>query len=284
MLRRLSAEGLLAACRERGLGYRRGTTWYYPVRALGQLEAVAGARPHRISPGLLRHRVWWRPGAQLEDWPRWQRDRVDDLRPSAPAFDLEPAFGDLPDDRERAITELAASWGGRHPPLPGGVKTLRDPSNRETLARLFFSLVLKDDLVADLAGTADAVAARAALQAMLREPVDGEPGEEQGPTLGELLERGFGKPPTRTLPGVPGEFFAAMLAFFPDPQAAAAEMAALSEDRAATVRDGLIAWAVRAGNDFATQLAADPQLAGLITLSWDRLSTWVPAVVLGPDA
>ncbi len=283
MLRRLRSEGLLAACRQRGLGYRRGSTWYYPQRSLAQLEAVASARSHRISPGLLRHRVWWRPGGLLEDWLRWHDDRVDDLGPSAPAWDLEPAFGDLPDDRERAMTELAAWWGARHPPLPGGVKTVRDPENRETLARIFVSLVLKDDLVAGLAGAQNAQEARTALQAMLRQQVDGEPDEERGLTFGELLERGFGKPATRILPGVPGELFAAMFAYLPNPQTAAAEMAALSEARAATLRDGLIAWAVRAGKDFAAQLEASPPLAGLMTLWWDRLNTLVPAVVLGSD-
>lgn len=283
MLRRLCAEGLLAACRQRGLGYRRGSLWYYPQRSLAQLEAVARARPHRISPGLLRHRVWWRPGGQLEDWLRWRDDRVDDLRPSAPAWSLEPAFGDFPDDRERAMVELAAWWGGRHPPLPGGAKTIRDPEERETLARLFFSLVLKDDLLTVLAGAQDEQESRARLQAKLGERVDGEHDEEGGLTFGELLERGFGKPATRILPGVRGELFAAMFAYLPDPHMAAAEMAALSEGRAAMVRDGLIAWAVRAGKDFAAHLEASPDLAGLMTLWWDRLSTLVPAVVLGPD-
>ena len=284
MLRRLSSAGLLATCRERGLGYGRGSRWYYPERSLAELEAVASARVHRISSGLLRHRVWWRPGGQLENWLRWRDDRVGDLRPSAPAWDLEPALGDdLPDDRDAAIVELAASMGGRHPPLPGGVKTLRDQNDREALARIYISLVLKDDLLADLADTEDAAAARAALQAMLGQPVDGEPGDERGPTLGELLERGFGKPVTRTLPGVPGELFAAMFAYLPDPQSAAAEMAALSEERAATLRDGLIAWAERAGKDYAAQLEASPPLAGLMSLWWDRLSTLVPAVLLGSD-
>ena len=226
--------------------------------------------------------MWWRPGGELENWLRWRNDRVEDLRPSAPAFDLEPAIGNLPDDRERAIAALAASLGGRHPHLPGGVKTLGDPDNRETLARIFFSLVLKDDLLSDLADARDAVEARTALQAMLGQQVDSEPGEVFGPTLGELLVRGFGKPADRTLPSVPGELFAAMFAYLPDPQVAAAEMAALSEARAATLRDGLIAWAMRDRKDLGAQLEASPPLAGLMTLWWDRLSTLVPAVLLGP--
>lgn len=284
MLRRLSAEGLLASCRQRGLGYGRGSVWYYPPRSLAQLEAVANARPHRISPSLLRHRVWWRPGGQLETWPRWRSDRVTDLAASAPTWDLEPAWnGELPDDREHAIRELAALWGGRHDPLPGGVRTIRARSDRETLARLFYSLVLKDDLMTDLAGAQDAQDARTRLQAMLGQRVDGEPGEERGLTFGELLERGHAKPGSRSSPGVPGELGVAMFAFLPDPQTAAAEMMALTEERSTVVRDGLIAWAVGVGRDLSVQLAASPPLAGLMTLWWDRLTTFVPAVVEAPN-
>jgi hypothetical protein len=284
MLRRLSGEGLLAVPRQRGLGYRRGTVWSYPRRSLPQLEAVAANRAHRISPPLLRHRVWWRPGGQLEDWLRWQQDRVEDLTPSDHAWDLTPAFGDFPEDREAAMTDLAASWGDRHPPLPGGARTVRGNGDRETLARLFFSLVLKDDLMTALVGAEDPADARARLQAVLGEQVDGEVGEDRGISLGELLERGFGKPAEQTLPGVPGELFVAMFAYFPDPHTAAAEIAALSEERAATARDGLIAWATRAQRGLAAQLSASPPLAGLMTLWWDRLSAFVPSVANGPDA
>ena len=280
MLRRLSAEGLLAPSRQHGLGYGRGSAEFYPSRALGQLQTVAHARPHRINPSLLRHRVWWRLGGQLEEWLFWRRDRVADLLPSGPAWALAPALhGEFPDDREDAITALAAWWSGRHGPLPGGVRTLHDQGDRETLARLFHSLVLKDDLLAGLVGAEDERDARARLQAMLGERVDGEPGDEGGLTLGELLDRGFGKPAGRTLPGVPGELMAALFAFAPDPQTAATEIGALGEEHAGALRDGLITWAVRAGQDFAAQLDASPELAALMLLWWDRLRTWVPAVV-----
>ncbi len=56
-LRRYSAQGLLAQCRQRGLGHGHGTASYYPRRALDQVEAIAAARPHRISPMRLRHLV-----------------------------------------------------------------------------------------------------------------------------------------------------------------------------------------------------------------------------------
>jgi len=284
MLRRLSAESLLAAPRQRGLGYGRGSAWSYPIRSLAQLEAVAAARPHRITPRLLRHRVWWHPGGQLENWLPWQADRVADLTPSEHAWDLAPALGDFPQDREAAMTDLAALWGGRHAPLPGGARTVRGEGNRETLARLFFSLVLKDDLLAVLAAAKDPQEARALLREMLGEQVDSEDGQEGGLTLGELLERGFGKPADRTLPGVPGELVVAMFAYLPDPKSAAAEMAALSEERAVIVRDGLIAWATRAQRGLAAALYESPFLAGVMTLLWDRLSTLVPAVVDGTDA
>lgn len=283
MLRRLSAHGLLAVPRQRGLGYRRGTAWSYPRRALAQLEAVAAARPHRTTPSLLRHRVWWQPEGRLEDWRRWRDDRVQDLLPSAKAWDLTPALGDFPSDREAAMTDLAAWWGGRHSPLPGGARTVGGAGNRETLARLFFSLVLKDDLLTVLASAQDAQEARALLKEMLGKQVDGEVGDESGLTFGELLERGFGKPADRTVPGVPGELMVALFAYLPEPQRAAAEMAALSEERAPIVRDGLIAWATRAQRGLAAQLDGSPFLAGLMTLWWDRLSALVPVVVDGPD-
>jgi hypothetical protein len=182
------------------------------------------------------------------------------------------------------MIELAAWWGGRHPPLPGGARTVRGEDNRETLARLFFSLTLKDDLMTALGGAEDPQDARVRLRRMLGEQVDGEVGGEGDLSLGELLDSGFGKPADRTLPGVPGELFVAMFAYLPDPQTAAPEMAALSEERAAIVRDGLIAWATRAQRGLAAGLYESSFLAGLMTLWWDRLSTLVPAVLDGPDA
>lgn len=284
MLRRLSSAGVLAACRQRGQGYGRGRAGYYPRRALAQLEAVANARPHRVSPTMLRHLVWWQPGGRLEHWDRWRADRVTDLLPSVPAWDLEPAWnGALPDDREAAMVELASWLGARHEPLPGGARRLHDEGDRQALVRLVYSLVLKDDLLTDLAGATDEIEARARLQAILGQAVDGEPGEPAGRSFGELLERGLGKPAARTRPGVPGELAVAMFAFMPAPAHAAAQMTALSEPRARAARDALIAWSAQAGSDYGAQLRALPELAGLMTLTWDTMGSHIPAVLEIPS-
>jgi hypothetical protein len=279
MLRRLSAEGLMAQPRQRGLGYGRGTVVEYPDRAFTQLEAVAGARPHRISPILLRHRVWWRSGGSLEEWPRWRDDRVRDLRNSAPAWDLAPAIDDVPEEREQAVIELVDSWEQGRGPLPGGIGTLRSRADRETAVSLFYSVVLRDGLLVDLAGAHDPEEARARLRAILAQPVDGEPGEPGGQTLGELFERALGKPKARKLPGAPGEMAVGLFGFMPDPQDVPARIATLDEPRARELRDGLLAWSTRSQGTYAAQLYTDPALAGLMLLWWETTTASVPAVL-----
>ncbi len=279
MLRRLSGEGLLARPRQRGLGYGRGTLVEYPDRVFTQLEAVAAARPHRTSPSRLRHRVWWRPRGSLEEWPRWRDDRVRDLGNAAPAWDLKPAIDDVPEEREQAVIDLVDSWEHSRGPLPAGIGTLRNRADRESAVSLFYSLVLKDGLLLDLAGAHDPEEARARLRAILAQPVDGEPGEPGGRTLGELFARAMGQPKVRKSAGAPGEMAAAFFGFMPNPQDVAARVAALDEARAGELRDGLLAWVMRSEGPYAAQLYADPALAGLMLLCWETMTASVPAVL-----
>jgi hypothetical protein len=269
-LRRYSAAGLLAACRQPGLGYARGRIGWYPVRALAQVEAIARVRPHRVSAARLRQLVWFQAGGALEAWELWRDDGITELCPSSLAFALPALHDDDFPERDHAIVELAAFWGSRpgHQLSPLLPKHLND---RETLAEMFLSLAKVDDLLMPLAEAGDAADARLRLRAILSTPVDAE----RGQTLGELIDRSVGGTSVRPFPGMPGEVVVALYGFAPRPATAAIEFAVLSETEAVRARDLLLVIEAR-GAQRGARLRDLPVVAALLTLWMHRLITLYP--------
>jgi hypothetical protein len=110
-------------------------------RRRGSRGRASGARRCSGPPGhpravFLRHWIWWTPDGRRENWEPWRCDRVEELRTSAIGWALPPAVdGDLPEERERHMVEVATSLGKSR--VRGTPRSkLRGQSDRETSVRL----------------------------------------------------------------------------------------------------------------------------------------------------
>lgn len=271
MLRRLVALGLLASPEGRGRGRGRGRAFFYPPRVLDQIAVVADARRHGRRTAFLRHWIWWTPGGRLEDWELWRRDRIEELRANAVEWDMPAAVdGDLPEERERHIVDVATALGrSRTRGVPRS--KLRGQSDRETYVRLVTSAILADDMLDPLAEAANPEALLRQLGQLLAEGVDDESGETGGESFGQLLERGASwlRP---AAPGeVPGVTVAVFAQFLPRPREAAARLVTMSEQRAVDLRIAVIGWASRSGHYELSR--REPLIAVQWLLTWDTLAS-----------
>lgn len=233
MLARLGREGLIARPRPRGQGRGCGAVQVYPPRVVDQLAAVALARRYWRSVVPLRHHVWW-TGGPLEDWPRWRRDRVRDLRRMSAAF----AWYEAQDEaaRDAAIIDFARHLvSGRRRWTP---RTLRGAADRQSALTWVMEIATSGDVPLNL-----------------DYPID----DDGDLTAAELLERAFGLDRQRgEVPGPAGRLVQAALGLLPDPREAPWRMAQLTEEEAVLLRDGLRAWEA---------LGLMPALAGRLDLA-----------------
>jgi hypothetical protein len=269
MLRRLVTSGLLAAPEGRGRGRGRGHEFFYPPRVLDQLAVIADGRRHGRRTVFLRHWIWWVPGGELEDWEPWRRDRVAELRADAVGWDLPPAVGgELPNERERHIVEVATSLGkSRTRGLPRS--KLRGQSEREAYVRLFTSAILVDDVLDPLAEAPNVEALMGQLGHLLSEGVDDEPGDSVGESLGRLFERGLGRRAPSVAGEAPGVKAMMFAQYLPRPREAAATLAAMSEQRVVDLRAAVIGWTSPRGQYELSR--REPRIAAQWLLMWETL-------------
>lgn len=264
-LRRLTAEGLLAAPRGTGRGRGRGRRYSYPARALDQLGDIAEAARHRRRYAALRHEIWWSRGGRLEDWELWQRDRLVDLAVQISAWDMPPAVDDeLPAARLQHIVDVAERL--RTSRVKGLSSTRLNEADTQTYVRVFTSVILRDDLLnpPDEPSSDD----WASVRELAAKPVDRVLDESVGGSLGALFESGSGW----SHPGVSrGAAALACAHYVPAPGLAAAILLAMSEERATVLRDAVIAWATLNGK--AELLIEHPLFAVQALLTWELLAS-----------
>lgn len=278
-LRRLSAAGLLAPPRGVGRGRAQGRDFSYPPRAVKQVTAIGEARAHGSHPRFLRHWIWWATGAGLGNWALWRRDRVLDLVRQARAWNVPAQFGEEPfDERERLMEELATHRGRSPVGLPSLWKRIPHRADRETLARLLSSLVLRDDVLTPLAGSPDPQTAVARLERVLAEPIDPDPDTGQGETIGQLLDRAMHVDGAQNRGHVSGTLASAMLAFLPDPRDAPRLMAAMTQERAMQARDVCIASLIAQPGRYELT-RREPLVAAQGLLMWERMTALFPHVL-----
>jgi hypothetical protein len=276
MLRRLPRQGLLAAPHGAGQGRGPGRSYSYPPRVLEQLAAIGAARREGHRASFIRHWIWWAPDGRLENWDRWRRDRIAELRTESVEWDLPAALDDeFPAERERHMIDAAARLKNSRQPLLLRGK-LRGQADREAYVRFLSSAMLKDDMLLPLAGAGSPEDSFRRLEEILAEPVAGRTYDDAPPgeSWGQLVDRGTGwsHPPVAGV--APGAAAASSLMFVPAPADAATRLAAMTEQRAAELRSAFIGWAERAGSGEACRRV--PALAGMLLVMLDTVAWFFP--------
>lgn len=197
MVCRYRQQGLLAQAVERcGGGY------WFPEHAISQVEnigrAIQEARQigvSRQSMSWIRHFHWW-TGGQIEDWRRWQSDRIREALPRAEQARVFMRLSE--DERDRLAIRFANSKRQRC--LLSGRMSLAD---KESVAvhDLHFKMGALEDLVLPNEGAdQDPMRWFEAVRAYLRRPVDDRGGDPvRDDTLEDLLTKGLVKEPHGTV-------------------------------------------------------------------------------------
>jgi len=195
------------------------------------------------------------------------------------AWDMPPALdGDLPDERERHIVDTA--HGLRTSRLPGRPrKRLGTVGDGETYVRLFTSVLGRDDLLDPALHRAGA-SLKERLEAVAAMPLNTDDEGRPVGSLGALFARVVGwRGPA--LPDVDPRVAALAAAhYIPTPRLAVQVLTAMSEERAAHLRDAVISWATVRGQ--AEMFRSQPILAVQAMVMFETVARADPRVLEVP--
>jgi hypothetical protein len=274
MLHHFSREGLLArTIPGRARGRKLGRPYFYPIRALHQLECLAQARRWRRDVLSLRHWIWW-SGDGLEEWQRWREDRERELEEMGK---WARSLASLPRDGEREEHAIGfAEYLGSVRETPFPRRRVRG-AERVTFSTYFLDLVANDlsRLVGDASlSSGDPEFVVDLLRKNLAEPVDSDPKR----TLGSLLAQAMKTDNIVAAPEADRWLMAIQLwGFIPDLQEAATRMALMTQGNASRLRDVAVRL-IREGR-IIEDLAQEPTLAALVLLMLSTISSLAPQLL-----